>query len=94
MVTATHGYSKPQRSHQCVAGFLSGNNLTQRHIWRGWGDGKGNGPSAPSLTGREATAEAANAHPYSVRVWYFTARVDTFLCCSQFGQIMTPPLFE
>ncbi|GBP13128.1 hypothetical protein EVAR_93095_1 [Eumeta japonica] len=46
-----------------------------------------------SLTGRNATAEAATLRPHSLvfHQWYFTDRAGPFLCCNQVGLSMALP---
>ncbi|GBP35737.1 hypothetical protein EVAR_82671_1 [Eumeta japonica] len=54
-------------------------------------EGKGSGLTKHSLTGRNAKAEVAASHPYSLRLWYFTSRVSPSLCWSQVGYSVALP---
>ncbi|GBP59366.1 hypothetical protein EVAR_45546_1 [Eumeta japonica] len=60
---------------------------------------RGSGPHDISYTGRKATAEDAASKPYSVRVWYFTRRAESWnaniiegACIAEAAPAPAPPL--
>ncbi|GBP49346.1 hypothetical protein EVAR_27048_1 [Eumeta japonica] len=75
MVTAAHGHSQFQRSHQFVAG-LSCRERIEYLTNGGRADGVGRGESDTGTLTRwtKNKTEAVVLRSYSVRVWYFTDR--------------------